>query len=202
MGFQESASFILLVLCFLNRESVSRTMIIQFLIHFIKYLIGFIFKISCYYFKFILLIFAIYKAFFFTNFVPSIIQIALTFHYSFNYIWDVYLLMIVYSTFIWCFPFYLYKYNNEKIYNISVKTELNAFLFFCFFYILNLENCFACLTNLFYFDFFILNKKTFLKPHEYSEQTESYTAKALEELAKFARENYDDHVYKIKATKR
>ena len=84
MLFEESIQFIFLILCFLNKKALADALIIKFLINFSKYFIASLLKISYYYFKLVFFLFAVYKAFFFTNFVPSIVQLLLTFHYSFN----------------------------------------------------------------------------------------------------------------------
>ena len=135
MDFQESCSAILLALSFLNRKYLSELKVMKFFVQFSKYLIKFIINISFYYFKSITFMFAIYKTLFFTNVIPSIIQLLLTFHYSFDYIWDVYLLVVIYSSLLFGFPYFLFKFNNERIYKNCINAELNFFycLVFLFF---------------------------------------------------------------------
>ena len=202
MDFQESCSAILLALSFLNRKYLSELKVMKFFVQFSKYLIKFIINISFYYFKSITFMFAIYKTLFFTNVIPSIIQLLLTFHYSFDYIWDVYLLVVIYSSLLFGFPYFLFKFNNERIYKNCINAELNFFfivLFFCFF---EIQNSVVFLSNLYYFDLHILRKKAFLDQNEYLRQSHSFTEKALKDLSAFVRENYDENILKIKSRNR
>ena len=204
MIYQDSIAFFILVLCFLKRIYIAESVFTKFTISFSKYLFFSLVQISYSYIKLIIFLFAIYKAFFITNLVPSIIQVMVIFNYSFNYVWDAYLLLVVYVSALWCFPCYVYQFINEKLFKISVQFEINVIISLSFFYFFNLENFFYCLVNLYYFDLHIFNKNrnAFLDEAEFYMQSKCLTQKSLKELASFVKENYDSSVSKIKAKKR
>ena len=199
MCFEETIIFLFLALCFLHKKSLAESLFIKFLINFAKYLVSTFFKISFYYFKLIFFLFSFYQAFFFTNFIPSFIQVILTFNYSFNYVWDAYLLLIIYTAVFWCLPYFFYKFYNEKMSKISVQIYVDVLIVFAFYFFYGFETSFCLLPNLLYFDFFIRNKHAFLSENDYSNQSQSLTQKSLKELAKYVRENYDQQVLNVKA---
>ena len=114
---------VFLVLSFFSNDDLSQTLLIKFLIGCLRYVFFFFFKTSYFYLKALSILFIWYKTLFFTNLVPSIFQVFLSFHFLFNYIWDFYLLFSVYSIFLICLSYYIYKFYKEKIFNISVSLE-------------------------------------------------------------------------------
>ena len=202
MFYQETIRFIFLVLCFLNKRFLSETLVLKFFINFLKYLIVALLKSSYYYIKFVFFLFAIYKAIFVTNFLPSLVQVMIIVNYSFNFIWDGYLLLLIYSTVFWFFPYYLYKFSNEKLLKISVNHEVDMLIVFSFIYFSPSEKIISCLVNLYSFDLLMRNRKIFLNENAYLLQSRNSTQKALQELASFVRDNYDSSVLNLKAKNR
>jgi hypothetical protein len=160
MTSEECVRSVFLILSFFSNDELSQTLVVKFLIGFLKYVFFFFFKTSYFYFKSLSILFIWYKTLFFTNLVPSILQVFLSFHFMFNYIWDFYLLFSVYSVFLVCLPYYAYKFNKEKISNISVSLELKVLILLAFFLIITFEYAFLIAINLIVIELVIRKRET------------------------------------------
>ncbi len=75
---------------------------------YIKCLAYFIIDVSYYYMKIIGVFLIWYQALFFSNLIPNFIQRFLSFHFLFNFLWDLFLLLIIYSSFLVCLPMFVW----------------------------------------------------------------------------------------------
>ena len=138
MFLELQSYFFFLVLClsYLNSTDLGKTLLIRFFFGYIKCLAYFIIDVSYYYMKIIGVFLIWYQALFFSNLIPNFIQLFLSFHFLFNFLWDLFLLLIIYSSFLVCLPMYALRSNSKKL--ISIETEiksliiLNLILFFNF----------------------------------------------------------------------
>ena len=172
----------------------------KFFFGYIKHVFFCSFKISFYYFKFIGLLFIWFKALFFSNLLPSFIQILLSFHFLFNHIWDLYLLLIFYSSILIFLPHFIYKYNIQK--NYAVEFELKVIIIFCFILLFNFEIAFLSISNLICVDMLIINRNRLMNKNDYNFQHSSLTQKALDDLRVFILNNYDQTITKFKKKQR
>ena len=191
-------TFFVLCLSFLNASDLSKALLTRFLFGYLNYLVHFLFKLSYYYFKFIGVFLIWYKALFFSNLIPTFIQLIFSFHFLFNFIWDMYLLLIIYSSILVCLPIYVLNFNTKK--TNCLKAELKSIIILIFFLYFNFEIVLATFTNLVCIDKLLLNRKTFISMNEYDLMTKTFTEKSLSELQLHVLENYDET--KIKFNKK
>ena len=181
--------YAVLFLSFLNASDLAKTFFIKFFFGYLKYLVQFSIKLSYFYLKFIGVFLIWYKAFFFTNLIPSFIQLVFSFHFLFNYFWDLYLLLIIYSSIFFCLPVCGFIYTKRK--NICVQIELKILILLNFILFFNFEVVFFTFINLICIDKLLLNRKKFLSKNEFNMETKTFTEKSLNELQLHVLENYD-----------
>jgi hypothetical protein len=181
--------FILLCLSFLITSELSKTVFVRFLFGYLKYLFRFLAKLSYYYLKLIGVFFIWYKALFFSNLMPSFIQILLSFHFLFNFFWELYLLIIIYSSILVCLPYYGFIFIQEK--TICIHSELKSVILMSLIVFFNFELAFCTISNLICIDKLYLNRSVFLSTTEYDLIKISFTEKSLKELQIHVKENYD-----------
>ena len=114
--------YAVLFLSFLNASDLAKTFFIKFFFGYLKYLVQFSIKLSYFYLKFIGVF--LYKAFFFTNLIPSFIQLVFSFHFLFNYFWDLYLLLIIYFSIFFCLQFIDLYIQKEKIFACKLSLSV------------------------------------------------------------------------------
>ena len=119
-----------------NCDEILSKKIIVFFLEFIPFFLNFFFKFSFKYFKTILSVLDLFRIIFFVSFLPVIFQFFLLFHFYFDYIWDLYLLLVFYSFLILLLPYYFYLvYKQTETYHISyfwLKFELKCILVFTY----------------------------------------------------------------------
>ena len=103
--------FIIYVQC----DEFSDNKIILFLVNFIPYVLSFFLKYSIFYFKLISCIFVTFKTLFFVPILPMFLQYSLTIFVSFDFLWDAYLLLSVYSIVLICIPCYIFQFYFKKL---------------------------------------------------------------------------------------
>ena len=106
---------ICLIMIYLLCERCFENKLIQFFIGFIPFCLNFFLRISKFYFKCVSVIFVFLKSLIFKPILPLIFQYAVTFHITFNFFWDGYLLLSVYSIIFYCFPYYFYSFLKSLV---------------------------------------------------------------------------------------
>ena len=119
-------------------------------------------------------------------------------NFTLPYVWDLYLLLVIYALVLICLPLSIYKFNFEK--TVNVETKLQITLIVGFYYFLNFETFFITIANLLCIDWFLFKKKTFLNQNEYDLQI-PFTRRALNELSIYISSNYDATINKLKKNK-
>ena len=141
--------FIFYVQC----DEFSDKRIIVFFVNFIPFFVCFLIKYSIFYFKIVSIIFVIFKTLFFVPLLPIFVQYSLTIFVSFDFFWDAYLLLSVYSVIFICLPYYIYNFyfkrhsfNYFYVYQIKISILIIIHLTYSFensisfiFYLLSCE---------------------------------------------------------------
>jgi hypothetical protein len=134
---------------------LTKKIIVSFL-EFIPFFLNFFFKFSFKYFKTILSVLDLFRLIFFVSFLPLIFQFFLLFHFYFDYIWDLYLLLVIYSFLLLLMPYYFYLvFTHAATYHISyfwLKLELKSILVFIFFKFIKFDNPSICVSFILLFE--------------------------------------------------
>ena len=106
--------FLILIFVFFKCEKWFENQVIKLIVYFLPYTFSFFVKVSKIYFNFIYESFIFLKNIFFIPLIPPFFQCLLTFSILFSYIWDCYLLFIIYTLIFVCFPKYLYNFFSKN----------------------------------------------------------------------------------------
>lgn len=121
-------SIILTVLFFCEKQ-LCEMKIVKFTFGFIPYNVLFLIKFTRTYFRAIKSIFQFFSKLFFCNFIPLIFQILVVLYFSFNIVWDTYLVLSIFSMIV-SVPFYIRTYNTKNNYvkaqSIFLKFQLKS----------------------------------------------------------------------------
>jgi hypothetical protein len=155
-ALMESLIILITFIIFLNCNTLlSMNFIVSFL-EFIPFFLHFFFKYSFKYFKTILSVINLFRLIFFVSFLPVIFQFFLLFHFYFDYIWDLYLLLVIYSFLLILLPYYFYLvYTQTTTFHISIfwlKFELKTILVFILFTFIKFERGSFCVSLILLFE--------------------------------------------------
>lgn len=134
-------NFFLFILClnqkFLNQYSGS----FRFILLFFPFYMSFCVKLTKYYFYYVKISYNFVVRLFFPSFVPQIIPLIIFFHFCFTFVWNIYLLLVIYSSVLISLPLYCYNYYYDR--KISVFPEFFVLICVYFFQIYDFEDAYS-----------------------------------------------------------
>jgi hypothetical protein len=152
----ESLIVLVTFLIYWNCDALLRKKFIVYFWEFIPVFFHFFLKFTLNYFKAILSVMDLIRLIFFVSFLPVLFQFFLLFHFYFDYVWDLYLLLVIYSFLLILLPYYFYLvYNKTQTFHIScfwLKFELKAILVFICFSFMKYEKASICVSLLVLFE--------------------------------------------------
>lgn len=129
---------IVLALLFLSDDFLIKNFkFINFFYCFLPFFVKCILSVGKIYFK---IVFYTYNVLFFITCLPAVIQYSFLFTYCFEYIWDIFLLLSIYSL-IFSFPFYCYSFFSYH--NLKCPRHFKYVLLVIIIFILDSQNAIA-----------------------------------------------------------
>ena len=128
---------VFLVIFYFRFDYCVETAFIKFLINYLSFVFHLLYKFTCSYFNYFGVIECKIRSLIFINIIPVFIQFLLLFHFTFYYVWNLYLLMSIYLM-AFSLPYYCFLVINGKKRNMNEtknKLELKFKLLVAFFVI-------------------------------------------------------------------
>jgi hypothetical protein len=142
--FSQNLFNLFLIILYFNQNLFSEySGVFRFVVLYFPFCISFLIKLTKFYFNFVKRLYSLVVYPFFPSIVPPIVPFIFLFHFCFNLVWTIYILIAFYSVSLFSIPLYIYSFYQKEKY--SVYYEFGLLISIYFFQIYEFEVAYSML---------------------------------------------------------